>query len=103
MHRHRRIDAHGPAPTASTREQHPATLVPNPHTAAPVARSRSGAVLLAVLLVAQLMVILDITAVNIALPSIATDLELTRLDDQLDDHELLADLRQPAPLRRPRR
>src|SRR4051812_10101817 len=37
---------------------------------------KSGALLL-VLLVAQLMVILDITAVNIALPSLAQDLELT--------------------------
>ena len=59
--------------------------------------------LLPVLLVAQLMVILDITAVNIALPHIATDLQHERLDDQLDDHELLADLRQPPALRRPRR
>src|SRR6476620_11878056 len=33
--------------------------------------------LLPVLLVAQLMVILDITAVNIALPHIATDLQLS--------------------------
>ena len=37
---------------------------------------RNGALLL-VLLVAQLMVILDITAVNIALPSLATDLQLS--------------------------
>src|SRR2546421_2133452 len=36
--------------------------------------------LLPVLLVAQLMVILDITAVNIALPHIATDLQLTGSD-----------------------
>ena len=33
--------------------------------------------LLFVLLIAQLMVILDITAVNIALPSLAKDLQLT--------------------------
>ncbi|MGZ4353035.1 MAG: MFS transporter, partial [Gaiellaceae bacterium] len=39
--------------------------------------SRSGGALLAVLLVAQLMVILDITAVNIALPSIARDLRIS--------------------------
>ena len=58
--------------------------------------------LLPVLLVAQLMVILDITAVNIALPHIARDLALGS-EHQLGDHELLADLRQPAPLRRPRR
>jgi EmrB/QacA subfamily drug resistance transporter len=38
---------------------------------------RSRPVLLGVLLVAQLMVILDITAVNIALPSLADDLELS--------------------------
>ena len=37
-------------------------------------------VLLIVLLVAQLMVILDITAVNIALPSLASDLRLTGSD-----------------------
>jgi EmrB/QacA subfamily drug resistance transporter len=36
--------------------------------------------LLPLLLVAQLMVILDITAVNIALPSVASDLELTGSD-----------------------
>jgi hypothetical protein len=35
---------------------------------------KGGAVLLFVLLIAQLMVILDITAVNIALPSLAKDL-----------------------------
>jgi EmrB/QacA subfamily drug resistance transporter len=42
----------------------------------PSAGGRSG-LLLGVLLVAQLMVILDITAVNIALPSLATELDLT--------------------------
>src|SRR6476619_5217059 len=41
--------------------------------------TKSGA-LLFVLLVAQLMVILDITAVNIALPSLAADLNLTGSD-----------------------
>src|SRR3954462_3057727 len=49
----------------------------------PQERSREGAAtrkslaLLLVLLVAQLMVILDITAVNIALPSLAKDLQLS--------------------------
>src|SRR3954471_15503026 len=38
---------------------------------------RRNALLLLVLLVAQLMVILDITAVNIALPSLAADLRLS--------------------------
>jgi EmrB/QacA subfamily drug resistance transporter len=42
-------------------------------------RPRSG-LLLFVLLIAQLMVILDITAVNIALPSLASDLHLTGSD-----------------------
>jgi EmrB/QacA subfamily drug resistance transporter len=41
------------------------------------AAGHSRAVLLGVLLVAQLMVILDITAVNIALPSLAADLQLS--------------------------
>src|SRR3954452_12790961 len=41
------------------------------------APSRKNLALLLVLLVAQLMVILDITAVNIALPSLAKDLQLT--------------------------
>src|SRR5512141_2495796 len=41
------------------------------------APSRKNAALLLVLLVAQLMVILDITAVNIALPSLARDLQLS--------------------------
>src|SRR4051812_40255455 len=44
------------------------------HAAAP---GRKTAALLLVLLVAQLMVILDITAVNIALPSLAKDLQLS--------------------------
>jgi EmrB/QacA subfamily drug resistance transporter len=39
--------------------------------------SRAGRALLAVLLTAQMMVILDITAVNIALPSLARDLALS--------------------------
>jgi EmrB/QacA subfamily drug resistance transporter len=39
--------------------------------------SKAGLALLAVLLTAQLMVILDITAVNIALPSLAQDLNLS--------------------------
>jgi EmrB/QacA subfamily drug resistance transporter len=41
------------------------------------APNRRNAALLLVLLVAQLMVILDITAVNIALPSLAKDLQLS--------------------------
>jgi EmrB/QacA subfamily drug resistance transporter len=43
----------------------------------PAAPNRKSLALLLVLLVAQLMVILDITAVNIALPSLAQDLHLT--------------------------
>jgi len=41
---------------------------------------KDGGVLLFVLLIAQMMVILDITAVNIALPSLAKDLQLTGSD-----------------------
>ena len=72
-------------------------------TASPTPAGKKSGALLFVLLIAQLMVILDITAVNIALPSLAGDLQLTGSEHQLDDHELLAHLRQPAPLRRPRR
>jgi EmrB/QacA subfamily drug resistance transporter len=49
----------------------------SPHSAHDAAPDRRNVALLLVLLVAQLMVILDITAVNIALPSLAKDLELT--------------------------
>jgi EmrB/QacA subfamily drug resistance transporter len=47
------------------------------HTAPSPSHSKAGFALLGVLLVAQLMVILDITAVNIALPSLATDMKLS--------------------------
>ena len=75
MHKHRIINAHGEsAPTRTPQAQHAATSV---HPAgAPAAASKTRPVLLGVLLIAQLMVILDITAVNIALPSLATDLDL---------------------------
>ena len=46
-------------------------------TASPTPAGKKSGALLFVLLIAQLMVILDITAVNIALPSLASDLELT--------------------------
>src|SRR4029079_9745340 len=52
------------------------TMLHRHTTASPAHGTKSGA-LLFVLLIAQLMVILDITAVNIALPSIASDLDLT--------------------------
>jgi EmrB/QacA subfamily drug resistance transporter len=47
------------------------------HKTAPAAPNDTSGLLLFVLLIAQLMVILDITAVNIALPSVAADLNLT--------------------------
>jgi hypothetical protein len=50
---------------------------PEDPAAAGAPASKTGLALLAVLLMAQLMVILDITAVNIALPSVAGDLELS--------------------------
>jgi EmrB/QacA subfamily drug resistance transporter len=59
-------------PTESHRRHHP-------HGAAgsESSSSKKSGALLFVLLIAQLMVILDITAVNIALPSLAGDLNLT--------------------------
>src|SRR5918995_3125590 len=60
-----------------------ATATPNVdhgHGPAGEAPGRRSGMLLPVLLVAQLMVILDITAVNIALPSLAADLNLTGSD-----------------------
>src|SRR5918993_420122 len=60
-----------------------ATATPNVdhgHRLAGEAPGRRSGMLLPVLLVAQLMVILDITAVNIALPSLAADLNLTGSD-----------------------
>jgi EmrB/QacA subfamily drug resistance transporter len=60
----------------------PATALPKGHGRHATARTEApkgtkNGLLLFVLLIAQLMVILDITAVNIALPSLAADLELT--------------------------
>ena len=55
--------------------------------------------LLGLLCLAQLMVILDISAVNVALPDMASGLGIEGGDHRLDDHELLADLRQPAASR----
>ena len=48
--------------------------------AKPEGVQKGGLALLFVLLVAQLMVILDITAVNIALPSLAEDLRMSGSD-----------------------
>ncbi len=62
--------ATAPKPAHSLRHRHLAS-----HGDAPA--GKNGGILLFVLLVAQLMVILDITAVNIALPSLASDLQLT--------------------------
>ncbi len=47
------------------------------HNSSKTHSDKTGGALLGVLLVAQLMVILDITAVNIALPSLAKDLQLS--------------------------
>ena len=89
---------------ASPPPQHRTAQAASRHgAAAPTRTGKKSGLLLFVLLIAQLMVILDITAVNIALPSLAGDLDLTGSEHQLDDHELLAHLRQPAALRRPRR
>src|ERR1051325_9477652 len=50
------------------------------HTSHTDKSKHTGRGLLAILLVAQLMVILDITAVNIAMPSIAKDLRISGAD-----------------------
>ena len=75
--RHHRAHA---APAAST-TTHPTGLIHGhrPDTTGHARQSRSR-LLLPVLLIAQLMVILDITAVNIALPSLAEDLDLSGSD-----------------------
>src|SRR6476619_1339816 len=56
--------------------QHRAPAAPN----APGASSRTRWTLLLLLSVAQLMVILDISAVNVALPDLAKDLNIARAD-----------------------
>ena len=53
--------------------------------------SRSRLVLLVLLCVAQLMVILDISAVNVALPDVAGDLGNARVDARLVAAILLRD------------
>ncbi len=59
-------------------KRHSSSHDPHHSTDTPEAKApRSRLVLLGILLVAQLMVILDITAVNIALPTLAADLRLT--------------------------
>jgi EmrB/QacA subfamily drug resistance transporter len=67
---------HGSTPTIETPRGHG---LDHQHdaVATDVAKGRHNGLLLLVLLIAQLMVILDITAVNIALPSLAADLDLT--------------------------
>jgi len=60
--------------------KHHGTKAATPTSAKPASGRRHERGLLLVLLVAQLMVILDITAVNIALPSLAKDLQLSGSD-----------------------
>jgi EmrB/QacA subfamily drug resistance transporter len=64
---------HGSKPDSATPKGH---VLRHRHGAAGTDAPKNG-LLLFVLLIAQLMVILDITAVNIALPSLAGDLNLT--------------------------
>ena len=66
---------HGRASVSATPKSH--SLRRRHRSAGMRSTSQRGGLLLGVLLVAQLMVILDITAVNIALPSLATELDLT--------------------------
>src|ERR1044072_6887213 len=71
----RKVMQHGGATVSAPPQSH---SLRRRHRSAgtPSASERSG-LLLGVLLVAQLMVILDITAMNIALPSVATELDLS--------------------------
>lgn len=71
---------HGTTPATTTSSATPARRhVQRPSGSESPTRKGPG-VLLFVLLIAQLMVILDITAVNIALPSLANDLQLSGSD-----------------------
>ena len=72
------------------------------HHDRPAAERRSWW-LLVLLCVAQFMVVLDITVVNVALPSIGAALHVARRRSRLDRHRLRARRRRPAPARRPRR
>ena len=58
---------------------------------------------LAVLSVAYLMVVLDVSIVNVALPSIQTDLALLARGPAVGGQRLLADLRRLPAARRARR
>jgi EmrB/QacA subfamily drug resistance transporter len=73
MHHGRKAATPTPAPTPGRHHAHRPTRSESP-------AGKGRGVLLFVLLIAQLMVILDITAVNIALPSLAKDLQLTGSD-----------------------
>jgi EmrB/QacA subfamily drug resistance transporter len=69
-HHGRKAAASTPATSADHRHEHRPSDVESP-------AGKGRGVLLFVLLIAQLMVILDITAVNIALPTLAEDLQLS--------------------------
>src|SRR5438128_6611229 len=73
MHHGRKTSTAAVATTPGRRHEHRASGPESP-------AGKGRGVLLFVLLIAQLMVILDITAVNIALPSLASDLQLTGSD-----------------------
>ncbi len=73
LHHGRNASTTTPATTEDRRHEHRPG-----DSESPAGKGRG--VLLFVLLIAQLMVILDITAVNIALPSLAKDLQLTGSD-----------------------
>src|SRR5438067_1352110 len=73
MHHGRKTASAKAATTPVRRHGHGSTVSESP-------AGEARGILLFVLLIAQLMVILDITAVNIALPSLAKDLQLTGSD-----------------------
>src|SRR5438477_1983340 len=71
------LKKHHGTKTATPTSTHHRPRLHHGHEASAAGSGKASGALLGVLLVAQLMVILDITAVNIALPSLAKDLQLS--------------------------
>ena len=86
--------------------QPPTSRTANPMAVSPSSSRKSGnrrSAALAIILLAQLMVVLDATIVNIALPKIQTALSFQPRRPVVGAERLLADLRRPAASRRAQR
>ena len=79
---------------------HSLHTAPAPHAADEQAVRRPWTVL-GLMLAAQFMVVLDVSVVNVALPSIGSDLQLQLLRLPVDGQRLRADERRPPAARRP--